>query len=479
MVLGIVSAALGLAPVQRTALQPPRPQWETSTEALFQNVFGHRAHSWTVCSTNSTGTEQEIETGGARQEVSSANRQFTYSNPLWPNGLDWMRLPPGTHLLLYGRSSIAGISSALRAGSEAYGVLERSETVSAARDCADPGEDPRKHPQLTKCLYDCEAYMKVGPRELNVSTSADPHSVTVDYLAGGSTVTTISNHAQTQRLESRLDDWLGMVAPLNGSINFTHAVFMDPRPQWWFDQRCTGLYAEPREERAQGQEPRPRRQQQGQQLEERNEWNMTVEDCSPSADADCPRRHPLFRVVSRWVDRAPAVVLLPPRLFSRDIPFERGDDITRGTAPIGPLSGFPHESEFDPTADPPPASAYTPAPMDSGGDYLPEGTKPETYHVPEEFALRCVLDEQLNSWTPAGLPACPQGRNTTVWLAQTKLVYEFAGAAQDANPPCYCEHVCNARCVVDPDASSSSGPNCYVGPGVAATWLVLRASGLA
>ena len=196
MVLGVAWAAL----------QPPRPQWETSTEALFQNVFGHRAHSWTVCSANSTDPEQETGRDGAPQEASSVNRQLAYSNPLWPNGLDWMRLPPGTHLLLYGRSSIAGISSALRAGSEAYGVLERSVTVSAARDCADPTEDPRKHPQVTSCLYDCEAYMTIGPRELNVSTSADPHSVTVDYLKGGSTITTMSNHAQTQRLESRLDD---------------------------------------------------------------------------------------------------------------------------------------------------------------------------------------------------------------------------------------------------------------------------------
>ena len=40
-----------------------------------------------------------------------------------------------------------------------------------------------------------------------------------------------------------------------------------------------------------------------------------------------------------WLDTAPGLVLLPPRLFSRDIPFERSDDITRGTAPIGPLSG--------------------------------------------------------------------------------------------------------------------------------------------
>ena len=100
--------------------------------------------------------------------------------------------------------------------------------------------------------------------------------------------------------------------------------------------------------------------------------------------------------------------------------------------------------------------------------------------MPEEFALRCVLDSQLGGLTAAGMPACPQGRNTTVWLAQTKLVYEHVGATHDPSPPCYCEHVCNARCVTDPRAGNSSGgPQCYLGPGVAATWLVLRASGLA
>ena len=69
MVLGVAWAALGLAPAQRSALQPPRPQWETSTEALFQNVFGHRAHSWTVCSANSTDPEQETGRDGAPQEA--------------------------------------------------------------------------------------------------------------------------------------------------------------------------------------------------------------------------------------------------------------------------------------------------------------------------------------------------------------------------------------------------------------------------
>ena len=452
--IAIVSSALGLTPVLRTALQP-HSSLEPPAYSTLQNIIGHRSHSWTVCSTNGTVTEEELHTDDdTREAVGTVDRQYTYTNPLWPNGLDWMRLPPNTHLLLYGRSSIAGISSALRAGSEAYGVLKETVTVSAARDCADPTEDPRKHPQVTTCLYDCEAYMTVGPKEFNVSTTADPHAITVDYLVGNSSITTVSNHAQTQRLESRLDDWLSMVAPLNGTINFTHAIFMDPRPQWWFDQRCAGLYGEPRTKL--------------------NEWNMTVEDCQPSSDADCPRRPPLFRTVSRWVDRAPAVVLLPPRLFSRDIPFARGEDMTRGSAPIGPVSGFPHQSEFDPSSEPPPASSYTPAPMDAGGEYLPNGTTPEEYEVPEEYHLRCVLDEQLATGD------CPEGRNQTVWLAQTKLVYEYAGAARDLSPPCYCEHVCNARCVYR--ASSEAGvtePQCYAGPGVAAAWLVLRAAGLA
>lgn len=445
----LLSYALGLTPVLRTAIQP-RSSAGPPTEATLQNIIGHRAHSWTVCTSNSTDTAEELHTEGAREVVGTVDRKYTYTNPLWPNGLDWMMLPPGTHLLLYGRSSIAGVSSALRAGSEAYGVLEETVTVSAARDCADPTEDPRKHQQATTCLYDCDAYMTLGPREFNISTTVDPHSITVDYLRGNSSITTISNHAQTQRLESRLDDWLKMVAPLNGTRNFTHSIFMDPRPQWWFDQRCVGLFGEPRHML--------------------NEWNLTVEDCQPSADADCPRRHPLFRTVSRWVDRAPAVMLLPPRLISRDIPFVRGDSSARGTASISSVAS--EIIDFDPTAEPPPASAYDPAPPEAGENYLPDWVTADDYYVPDEFALRCVLDEQLGD--------CPQGRNQTVWLAQTKLVYEWAGAAQDLSPPCYCEHVCNARCVSG--AASSNEPSahkCYAGPGIAATWLVLRAAGLA
>ena len=95
------------------------------------------------------------------------------------------------------------------------------------------------------------------------------------------------------------------------------------------------------------------------------------------------------------------------------------------------------------------------------------------YEVPKEYSLKCVLDEQL---ARTDAPHCPDGRNKTVWLAQAKLVYNFEGASEHPSTTCLCTHLCNARCVLD---KPSGSPRCYAGPGVAATWLALRAAGLA
>ena len=97
----------------------------------------------------------------------------------------------------------------------------------------------------------------------------------------------------------------------------------------------------------------------------------------------------------------------------------------------------------------------------------------DDYVVPDEYSLKCVLDAQL---ARTGSAFCPNGRNTTVWLAQAKLIYGFEGATEHPSSTCLCTHLCNARCVLD---ASSGSPQCYAGPGVAATWLALRAAGLA
>ena len=73
--------------------------------------------------------------------------------------------------------------------------------------------------------------------------------------------------------------------------------------------------------------------------------------------------------------------------------------------------------------------------------FLDDETEPggrtfaDGFTVPGSFRMRCVTDGQLAS--------CPNGRNTTVWLSQSKLVYEYEGAAGDLPSLCLCEHLCN------------------------------------
>jgi hypothetical protein len=303
----LLPAVVGLAPFWSEALEPPTRRLYGQEHATFGNSLG----TWTTCSVNASNNESDTYS--------------TYKNPLWPHGLDWMRLPPNTHLVLYGRSSIAEMSSAMRAASTAYGILAKSVVVSSARDCADPARDPRL-PQETACLLNCDHFATLGPELTKVNSTVDPHSVTVDYLTGNRTITTFANHAQSQRLDARLDDWLSMIAGwlgnhFSGTRKFTHGVFMDPHDECWFDDRCTtGSSGEP-DELAEALKRSPT---EGPARQRTTPWpgNHTVEICQPWSDGDCPRRHPHYKTFKRWVNHEPAVVLLPPREIHRIIPFE-------------------------------------------------------------------------------------------------------------------------------------------------------------
>ena len=447
MGIALSTAAIGLAPGPDRTLEPSRKDGET-----LQTLLGTHVYSWTVC--NAYDADDAL---------------YTYTNPLWPDGLKWMQLPPDTHLLLYGRSSIAQVGSALRSAAHVYGVLEKTQVISAARDCADATVHPRRQELNATCVVDCNKYMSLGPS--NAPILVDPHSVVVDHLVGGSTITTIANHAQTQRLEARLDDWLKMLAPRNGEANFTHGIFMDPHPQWWFDLRCRD-----------GGANEPHQRLQKSNITQTPEQDGSKWDCQPNADAYCPRRHPLYPQFRKWVHREPAVMILPPRLQNRDIPFyakaEGGEQLQgvkrEESSPQAMKADVWPPQRAGAEVAPPPrtaAAGFDPNPADapSGGEYLPQDVTADNYKVPHEYELRCVLDEQLKD--------CPHGRNTTVWLAQTKLIYEYGNAIEGLPPPCYCEHICNARCVRG--TSSLLIDQCYVGPGIAATWLGLRAAGLA
>merc|ERR1719345_381507 len=189
----LMAGVIGLAPFWREALEPPTRRLYGQEHATFGNSLG----TWTTCSVNASNNESDTYS--------------TYKNPLWPHGLDWMRLPPNTHLVLYGRSSIGEISSAMRAAATAHGILAKSVVISSARDCANPADDPRG-PQETTCLLECDHFATLGPELTKVNSTVDPHSVTVDYLTGNRTITTFANHAQSQRLDARLDDWLTTIA---------------------------------------------------------------------------------------------------------------------------------------------------------------------------------------------------------------------------------------------------------------------------
>jgi hypothetical protein len=512
MPLGLLAAGvLGLAPFWREPLEPPTRRLYGQEHATFANGLG----TWTTCSVNASNNESDTYSA--------------YNNPLWPHGLDWMRLPPNTHLLLYGRSSIAEMSSAIRAASTAYGILAKSVVISSARDCADPANDPRG-PQQTTCKLDCDHFATLGPEATKVNSTVDPHSVTVDYLTGNRTITTFANHAQSQRLDARLDDWLSMLAGwlghhFSGTTKFTHGVFMDPHEECWFDDRCTsGSSGEPGAgEPDELAEALKRSQAEDPARQRTTPWpgNRTVEICEPWSDGDCPRRHPHYKTFARWVHHEPAVVLLPPRVVHHIVPFEvdvaqefagefgpsmkpsrcphyetANENMPRPPpspprpprappSPPRPPSHPPGHPQSTPWAPTPPAEPSPPAPPSPPAappspPLPPYMTDAETnshavndYEVPKEYSLKCVLDDQL---ARTDAMHCPNGRNKTVWLAQAKLVYGFEGATEHPSSTCLCTHLCNARCVLD---ASSGSPQCYVGPGVAATWLTLRAAGLA
>lgn len=376
------------------ALQP-LPASKSVTSSFTDAVYG-----WTECTDNST-------------EPSAFD--YSYTSTLWSASLEWMRMPPSTHLLIFGRSSIAQVSSAVRSGNRALGTLLRSEIITHADFCRDPDKPLQ---MVGDCLYQCPRWLNCGPK--GAECKDDPHSVTVDHFVGGSTITTISNHPESQRVGSRLDEWLALVAP---ERNFTHAAFMDPHPDFYFDRACVSQWRH-NHTHVKGDyyhskpKPDPRPPRRGRF--KRKEY------CHPESDGACVERHPHYNILRNWVTGTVASVIEPPRNDDNEIPssLKKLDDATD-------------------------------TPLD-------------------DFSLKCVTDDQLTNMT-----ACPSGvRNTTVWLAQAQEAYErFSENAADEPSRCVCKHICNARCVQHPGSSAS--PHCYMGPGVAAAWLVLRAAGLA
>ena len=74
--LPLLAGAVALAPFWSEQLEPPTRRLYGQEHATFSNSLG----TWTMCSVNASNNESDTYSA--------------YKNPLWPNGLDWMRLPP-------------------------------------------------------------------------------------------------------------------------------------------------------------------------------------------------------------------------------------------------------------------------------------------------------------------------------------------------------------------------------------------------
>ena len=355
-------------------------------------------------------------------------------------GHAWMVPPPNTHLLLLGTSHFYSISAALRAALAKGGYLQRTEILSHSSSCAaEPAEF-----ELHCCGKPPAETLTADEFLAGACDTADPNceqkcgvfqspcinqqGVVVDYLAGGSTITTIHNHAQMQRSDNaaRLDELLSKLP-----WSLTHAAFMRPHDDAYFAAQC---------EQARTGKPT-----------DSTKVGDAVEECGPYADGECPKQSPTYSVLAKHVRGGAsriATVLRP--------------DVDALEAMARRLMERRRASQ------------------------RPAGRRQRLSTVGDgPLGLRCVFDKQIAS------TACAGRRNTTVWITQALQLYTGHSNGQNISDGLGSHsHLCNAICSytdtggihgdgVSAAGTSGKGVQCQEGPGLAAVWLVLRAAGLA
>ena len=351
-------------------------------------------------------------------------------------GHAWMAPPPNTHLLLFGTSHMYSISSVLRAALARDGHLQRTEIISRPSQCASSPSDYEFHccgeppadvftaedvlaGPCDPAALDCE--QKCGVLE---SACINVQGVVVDYLASGSTITTIHNHPQTQRSDNaaRLDELLSKLP-----WNLTHAAFMRPHDDAYFAAQC--------ERSRTGVPP------------DGTKVGDAVEACGPYADGECPKQSPTYSVLAKHVSRI-ATVLRPD---------------------VEALEAMARQM------------ARTRAAQRAAG-------RPQRLSVGDgPLGLRCVLDEQIASAECAGqrnttawitqalqlYSGVSNGHNVSDAIGSDSHLCNAICSSTDR----WCRH--HRRIDTGAPCSSTGGFECQEGPGLAAVWLVLRAAGLA
>eukprot|EP00964_Phaeocystis_antarctica_P037548 scaffold21453_cov77-Phaeocystis_antarctica.AAC.1 len=415
--------------------------------AIFnRNPAGRNRRSYPLVCTEGSGVPDFAMASGSLADLFGERlpSQFVCLHKEPPDGRfllqghAWMVPPPNTHLLLFGTSHFYSISEALRAALAKGGYLQRTEVLSHASSCAAAPAEFELH-----CCGKPPAHTLTADEFLAGSCdTADPdceqrcgvfqspcinqQGVVVDYLAGGSTITTIQNHAQMQRSDNaaRLDELLSKLP-----WNLTHAAFMRPHDDVYFAAQC--------KKSSTGVEP------------DRTKVGDAVEACGPYADGECPKQSPTYRVLAKHVRGGASRIatVLRPDVDALEAMARRLTETRRAQ----------HQS--------------------------PAGRRQRLSSVGDgPLGLRCVFDKQIAS------TACAGRRNTTAWITQALQLYSGVSNGHNISDCIGSQsHLCNAICSRTDTAGvhgggggiRGGGVRCQEGPGLAAVWLVLRAAGLA
>jgi|NorSeaMetagenome_1021524.scaffolds.fasta_scaffold38645_2 hypothetical protein len=218
---------------------------------------------------------------------------------LWPDGLQWVELPPKTHVVLFGSSHIGQLSQALQFAALERGTHIRRDIVVHTNFCTDPAAAGDAH-DSGPAQYFADT-MKCG-LESTACPELVSHGIYVDHLAGDSSITTISNHP-SQLNDTALESWLSRLAPREADgrpAKFTHGAFMAPHEKAFFDAQCTKEKTHGRTMPANVGTP----------------YEHCKDPYYPDQFTYCKRDHPRFDTVARWVVKPLAAVLYPAEEFA-------------------------------------------------------------------------------------------------------------------------------------------------------------------
>ena len=190
------------------------------------------------------------------------------------------------------QSHMQAAAGALRVAARHLGILTWTETLSHSNFCF---RDQLEPPDAT-CEEGggprpwCSKEMSCGPEH----EACDLHmaSIVRDHLSGGSTITTVSNHAQSQLSSRATNHWM---ARLTGSLgqNFSHGAFIVPHDVAWMGAQCRKYKSN------------------GAVMPDPNLVGDRVEPCSDGDGPDCVTKDSRHKAVSRWVRRPLATVIRP------------------------------------------------------------------------------------------------------------------------------------------------------------------------